>query len=97
MSAIKVFERGVMVGDAVFVSVVSPYRILFLRYSELGNVAIPSDYEFVGVVFNVNKGTAKILHKTAVNLKYALDYYSDGMAATGTDARTVEPRIIAVS
>ena len=71
-----------MVGDAVFVSVLSPYRILFLRYSELGNVAIPSDYEFVGVVFNVNKGTAKILHKTAVSLKYALDYYSDGMATS---------------
>ena len=82
MPAIKVFERGVMVGDAVFVSVLSPYRILFLRYSELGNVAIPSDYEFVGVVFNVNKGTAKILHKTAVGLKYALDYYSDGMATS---------------
>ena len=82
MSAIKVFERGVMVGDAVFISVLSPYRILFLRYSELGNVAIPSDYEFVGVVFNVNKGTAKILHKTAVSLKYALDYYSDGMATS---------------
>ena len=82
MAAIKVFERGVMVGDAVFVSVISPYRILFLRYSELGNVSIPDDYEFVGVVFNVNKGTAKILHKTAASMQYALDAYSDGMATS---------------
>lgn len=78
-TVIKAFDRGVMVGDALFVSVVSPYRRLFLRYSELGNTTIPSDYEFVGVVFNVNRGTAKILHKTATSLKYALDYYSDGM------------------
>ena len=78
-TVIKAFDRGVMVGDALFVSVLSPYRRLFLRYSEIGNVTIPSDYEFVGVVFNVNRGTAKILHKTAISEKYALEYYSDGM------------------
>ena len=81
-TVIKAFDRGVMVGDALFVSVVSPYRRLFLRYSEIGNVTIPSDYEFVGVVFNVNHGTAKILHKTAISEKYALEYYSDGMATS---------------
>ena len=81
-TVIKAFDRGVMVGDALFVSVVSPYRRLFLRYSELGNTTIPSDYEFVGVVFNVSHGTAKILHKTATSLKYALEQYNDGMAAS---------------
>ena len=81
-TVIKAFDRGVMVGDALFVSVISPYRRMFLRYSELGNVTIPSDYEFVGVVFNVNRGTAKILHKTAISEKYALEYYSDGMATS---------------
>ena len=81
-TVIKAFDRGVMVGDALFVSVLSPYRRVFLRYSDIGNVVIPSDYEFVGVVFNVNRGTAKILHKTAISEKYALEYYNDGMATS---------------
>lgn len=82
MAIIKLFERGPVVGDAVYIEGrgVSTYPIRCFRYSEVVNGDVPSGYEFVGVIFNVNRGVAKILHKTAVSLKYALDYYSDGMA-----------------
>ena len=82
MAIIKLFERGPMVGDAVYIESGSAgsYPIRFFRYSEVVNGDVPNGYEFVGVIFNVNRGVAKILHKTAVSLKYALDYYSDGMA-----------------
>lgn len=84
MAIIKLFERGPVVGDAVYIegSGVSTYPIRFFRYSEVVNGDVPSGYEFVGVIFNVNRGVAKILHKNAVSLKYALDYYSDGMATS---------------
>lgn len=79
MATIKVFDRGVMVGDAAFKDSTTG-RVCFLRYSELDS--IPSTYTFIGVVFNVNRGVAKILHKEAQSLKYALDTYSDGMQAS---------------
>ena len=84
MAIIKLFERGPVVGDAVYIESGSAgsYPIRFFRYSEVVNGDVPSGYEFVGVIFNVNRGVAKILHKTAVSLKYALDYYSDGMATS---------------
>ena len=81
MAIIKLFERGPIVGDAVYVEPgVGNVPIHFYRYSDVVNGDVPSSYDFVGVIFNVNRGVAKILHKTAVSLKYALDYYSDGMA-----------------
>lgn len=81
MAIIKLFERGPVVGDAVYVeSGVGDVPIHFYRYSEVVNGNVPSSYQFVGVIFNVNRGVAKILHKDAVSLKYALDYYDDGMA-----------------
>jgi len=79
-TVIKVFDRGVIVGDALFLDNNSPKRKVFLRYSELDSV--PSGYTFVGVVFNVKNNVAKILNKTAVNTKYALLGYSDGMATS---------------
>ena len=80
MAIIKLFERGPVVGDAVYVeSGASNVPIHFYRYSEVINGNVPSNYQFVGVIFNVNRGVAKILHKDAVSLKYALDAYSDGM------------------
>ena len=84
MAIIKLFERCPIVGDAVYIESGSAgnYPIRFFRYSEVVNGDVPSGYEFVGVIFNVNRGVAKILHKTAVSLKYALDYYSDGMATS---------------
>ena len=82
MAIIKLFERGPVVGDAVYIESggAGSYPIRWFRYSEVVNGDVPSGYEFVGVIFNVNRGVAKILHKTAVSLKYALDYYDDGMA-----------------
>lgn len=82
MAIIKLFERGPVVGDAVYIESGSAgsYPIRFFRYSEVVNGNVPSGYEFVGVIFNVSRGVAKILHKDAVSLKYALDAYSDGMA-----------------
>ena len=84
MAIIKLFERGPVVGDAVYIegSGASNYPIRFFRYSEVVNGDVPSGYEFVGVIFNVNRGVAKILHKNAVSLKYALDTYSDDMATS---------------
>ena len=81
MAIIKLFERGPVVGDAVYVEPgAGSVPVHFYRYSEVVNGNVPSRYEFVGVIFNVSRGVAKILHKDAVSLKYALDYYDDGMA-----------------
>ena len=84
MAIIKLFERGPMVGDAVYIESggAGNHPVRWFRYSEVVNGDVPSGYEFVGVIFNVNRGVAKILHKTAVSLKYALDYYDDGMATS---------------
>ena len=81
MAIIKLFERGPMVGDAVYIESggAGNYPIRWFRYSEVVNGNVPSGYEFVGVIFNVNRNVAKILHKNAVSLKYALEQYDDGM------------------
>ena len=81
MAIIKLFERGPMVGDAVYIegSGAGNYPIRWFRYSEVINGNVPSGYEFVGVIFNVNRNVAKILHKNAASLKYALEQYDDGM------------------
>ena len=81
MAIIKLFERGPMVGDAVYIESGGSgnYPIRWFRYSEVVNGNVPSGYEFVGVIFNVNRNVAKILHKNAVSLKYALEQYDDGM------------------
>ena len=84
MAIIKLFERGPMVGDAVYIESggTGNYPIRWFRYSEVVNGNVPSGYEFVGVIFNVNRNVAKILHKNAVSLKYALEQYDDGMPAS---------------
>jgi hypothetical protein len=84
MAIIKLFERGPVVGDAVYIegSGAGNYPIRFYRYSDVVSGNVPSGYEFVGVIFNVSRGVAKILHKDAVSLKYALDSYDDGMATS---------------
>ena len=84
MAIIKLFERGPMVGDAVYIESGSAgnYPIRWFRYSEVVNGNVPSGYEFVGVIFNVNRNVAKILHKDETTLAYALDSYDDGMPAS---------------
>lgn len=84
MAIIKLFERGPVVGDAVYIESNSAgnYPIHFFRYSEVISGGVPLEYAFVGVIFNVNRGVAKILHKDAVSLKYALEQYDDSMPAS---------------
>ena len=84
MAIIKLFERGPVVGDAVYIESGGSgnYPIRWFRYSEVVNSNVPSGYEFVGVIFNVNRNVAKILHKNAVFLKYALEQYDDDMPAS---------------
>lgn len=79
---IRLFDRGPVVGDAVYVDlqVGSNSAVYLFRYSDVVSGNVPTArYGFVGVVFNVFRGVAKILHKDAVSLKYALGEYDDGM------------------
>ena len=82
---IRLFDRGPVVGDAVYVDlqVGSNSAVYLFRYSDVISGNVPTGrYGFVGVVFNVFRGVAKILHKDSVSLKYALEQYDDGMIAS---------------
>ena len=93
MAVIKVFDRGVSVGDILFLDNSSPKKKLFLRASEVPasanltqklngvSISYTAPYTAVGVVFHVDGRKVYVINKTSGgNLKYKTAQTADGTA-----------------
>ena len=93
MAVIKVFDRGVSVGDILFLDSSSPKKKLFLRASEVPasanltqklngvSVSYTAPYTAVGVVFHVDGRKVYVINKTSGgSLKYKTEQTADGTA-----------------
>ena len=91
MAVIKVFDRGVAVGDILFLDSSSPQKKLFLRASEVplsGNItqtlngvsiSYTAPYTAVGVVFHVDGRKVYVINKTSGgSLQYKTSNTADG-------------------
>ena len=94
MAVIKVFDRGVSVGDILFLDNSSPKKKLFLRASEVPasanltqklngvSISYTAPYTAVGVVFHVDGRKVYVINKTSGgNLKYKTAQTADGTAS----------------
>lgn len=94
MAVIKVFDRGVAVGDILFLDSSSPKKKLFLRASEVplsGNItqtlngvsiSYTAPYTAVGVVFHVDGRKVYVINKTSGgSLQYKTSNTADGASS----------------
>ena len=95
MAVIKVFDRGVAVGDILFLDSSSPQKKLFLRASEVplsGNItqtlngvsiSYTAPYTAVGVVFHVDGRKVYVINKTSGgSLQYKTSNTADGASSS---------------
>ena len=93
MAVIKVFDRGVAVGDVLFLDSSTPKKKLFLRASEVPqsanltqklngvSISYTAPYTAVGVVFHVDGRKVYVINKTSGgSLKYKTSNTADGTA-----------------
>ena len=93
MAVIKVFDRGVSVGDILFLDSSTPKKKLFLRASEVPasanltqklngvSISYTAPYTAVGVVFHVDGRKVYVINKTSGgSLKYKTEQTADGTA-----------------
>ena len=94
MAVIKVFDRGVSVGDILFLDNSSPKKKLFLRASEVPqsanltqklngvSISYTAPYTAVGVVFHVDGRKVYVINKTSGgSLKYKTSNTADGTSS----------------
>ena len=94
MAVIKVFDRGVAVGDILFLDSSSPKKKLFLRASEVPqsanltqklngvSISYTAPYTAVGVVFHVDGRKVYVINKTSGgSLKYKTSNTADGQSS----------------
>ena len=94
MAVIKVFDRGVSVGDILFLDSSSPKKKLFLRASEVPqsanltqklngvSISYTAPYTAVGVVFHVDGRKVYVINKTSGgSLKYKTSNTADGTSS----------------